>query len=181
MSTSTEIDRVIKGSYFWALWSFQMFTGPLFHVYIYKVLSVDFKNPWELWNPLKKAVPGKFHESVGHSKHTTCSNCLEDWANFPRSRVWQIVLILTLRCSQHYFLIHEFAFFISCQNVLVTWHRFLLSISDIFHLITFSFRHIFIGLLFLTSAIGKFTLDFCCEAYICCYISGCILLLFLSQ
>ena len=41
---------------------------------IYQVLpySVDFKAPQELWNPLSKAVPGKFHRSGGHCKY----NCL---------------------------------------------------------------------------------------------------------
>ena len=51
--------------------------------------SVDFKAPRKFWNPLGKAVPGKFHSSDGHSKH----NSLQDRANFYRSRVWQIMLI----------------------------------------------------------------------------------------
>ena len=43
-----------------------------------KVLSysVDFKAPWELWNPLSKAVPRKFHGFGGHSK----CNRLQYWA-----------------------------------------------------------------------------------------------------
>ena len=48
-----------------------------------------FKVPWELWNPLCKAVPGKFNGSGGYSK----CNCLQDQANFHRSWAWQIVLI----------------------------------------------------------------------------------------
>ena len=44
--------------------------------------SVDFKAPWELWNPLSKAVPGNFHWSGRHSK----CNCLQDRANFHRSQ-----------------------------------------------------------------------------------------------
>ena len=47
------------------------------------------KLPKELWNPSSKTVPGKFHSSDEHSKH----NCLQDLANFHRSRAWQIVLI----------------------------------------------------------------------------------------
>ena len=42
------------------------------------------KLPWELWNPLSKAVHGLFHRSVWHSK----CNCLQDWAIFHRSRAW---------------------------------------------------------------------------------------------
>ena len=40
--------------------------------------SVDFKAPWELWNPLSKAVPDKFQWSGGQSKH----KCLQDLAIF---------------------------------------------------------------------------------------------------
>ena len=56
-----------------------------------KVLSysVDFKAPREFWNPLSKAVPNKFHR---FGRHSEC-NCLQDQANFNRSRAWQIVLI----------------------------------------------------------------------------------------
>ena len=50
---------------------------------------VDFKALRDIWNPLSKAAPGKFHRSVGHSKH----NYLQDQAKFHRSRAWQIVLI----------------------------------------------------------------------------------------
>ena len=39
---------------------------------------MDFKAPGELWNPLSKAVPGKFHRSGGHSKW----NFLQDRASF---------------------------------------------------------------------------------------------------
>ena len=57
--------------------------------YIYYVLSysVDFKAHRELWNPLNKVVhvPGKCHGSSGHSKR----NCLQDRANFHRSRAWR--------------------------------------------------------------------------------------------
>ena len=44
----------------------------------------------ELWNPLSKAVPGKFHWSGEHNKR----NCLQHPANFHRSRAWQIVQIV---------------------------------------------------------------------------------------
>ena len=53
------------------------------------VLLSGFQSSWELWNPLSKAAPDKFHGSGGHSNH----NCLLDQANFYRSRAWQIVLI----------------------------------------------------------------------------------------
>ena len=61
--------RVYYGSYLWALWSFQMFTGPLFKIKIHllSIVLLSF-TPHELWNPLIKAVPGKFHGSGGHSK-----------------------------------------------------------------------------------------------------------------
>ena len=39
------------------------------------------KLPGELWNPLSKELPGKFHGSGRHSK----CNCLSDRANFHRS------------------------------------------------------------------------------------------------
>ena len=42
-------------------------------------------------NPLSKAKPGIFHSSGGHIKY----NCLQDWADFHRSRAWQIALIFT--------------------------------------------------------------------------------------
>ena len=50
------------------------------------LISVDFKAPRALW---KFGKSGKFHRSDGHCKH----NGLEYWANFHRSRAWQIVLI----------------------------------------------------------------------------------------
>ena len=54
-------------SYFWALMSFQMF----------------------IWNQLSKdVVSGKHQRSGGHRKR----NCLQDRADFHRSRAWQIVL-----------------------------------------------------------------------------------------
>ena len=31
--------------------------------------SLDFKAPRELWNPMSKAVSGKFHGDGEHSKH----------------------------------------------------------------------------------------------------------------
>ena len=53
---------------------------------------MDSKALLELWNPLSKAVSGKFHWSGGHSKH----NCLQNWANFHRSRALQINLIVNI-------------------------------------------------------------------------------------
>ena len=54
-------------SYFWALRSFQMFTGPFFQIKLHLLSAkiklhllgavlVDFKDPPEIWNPLSKAV-----------------------------------------------------------------------------------------------------------------------------
>ena len=40
-------------------------------------------------NPMKKVVPGKFHGSGWNSK----GNCLNDRANFYKSRAWKIGLI----------------------------------------------------------------------------------------
>ena len=54
---------------------------------------MDFKAPRELWNPLSKAVPGKFHGSGGHIKH----NCLQ---------VWQIVLIIKASMTREVDIIH---------------------------------------------------------------------------
>ena len=56
---------------------------------------MDFKAPGELWNPLIKAVPGKFHGSGGHSK----CNRFHDRANFHRSWAWQIALISKTKLS----------------------------------------------------------------------------------
>ena len=88
--------QVQHTSYFLNLQSFQhvqMFADPLFQIKLHQlntVLLTGFQSsPRELWNPLSKAVPGKFHWSGGHSK----CNCLQDRGNFYRSRVWQIVLI----------------------------------------------------------------------------------------
>ena len=56
---------------------------------------MEFKTPQapqELWNPLCKAVPGKFHGFGGHSER----NCLQDQANFHRSWAWQIVHFYTV-------------------------------------------------------------------------------------
>ena len=50
---------------------------------------MDFKAPWELWNPLSKAVHGKFLRPGRHSEH----NWIQYLANFHRSRAWKIVLI----------------------------------------------------------------------------------------
>ena len=72
-----------------------MFTGPLFQInYINLVLSypVDLKAPRELWNPLSKAVPGKFNRYGGHSKR----NCLQDRSNSQVSRTWQIILFFEI-------------------------------------------------------------------------------------
>ena len=71
------------------LWSLQVLYSKLNYIYWVLSYSMDFKAPWELWNPLSKAVPGKFHGSGGHSK----CNCLQDQANFHRSWAWQIVHI----------------------------------------------------------------------------------------
>ena len=48
----------------------------------YSLTWVDFKAPRKLWNPLSKAVPGKFHVS---GRHNNC-NCLQVWANYHRSQ-----------------------------------------------------------------------------------------------
>ena len=83
-------------NYFWGLQSFQTFIGPLFQIKLHKqstVLLSGFQE--ELWNPLSKAVPGKFHRCGGHIK----DNCLEDRTNFHRSLAWQIALIFTVLIS----------------------------------------------------------------------------------
>ena len=53
---------------------------------------MDFKAPQELWNPLSKAVPGKFH---GSGKQSKC-NCLHDQTNFHQPRAWQNGLIFNI-------------------------------------------------------------------------------------
>ena len=87
-------------SYVWALRSFQMFTGPLLQIKLLLpstcfVLLSGFQSSPELWNPLSKAVPGRYHGSGRHSK----CKCLHDWASFHTSQAWQIVVILkTVTC-----------------------------------------------------------------------------------
>ena len=54
---------------FWALLSFQMFTAPLFQMKWHLLSTVLLSG--ELWNPLSKAVPDKFHRSDRLVKATT--------------------------------------------------------------------------------------------------------------
>ena len=51
---------------------------------------MNFKAHQELWNPLSKALPGKFHGPGGRDK----CNCFQERANFHRSWAWKIVQIL---------------------------------------------------------------------------------------
>ena len=76
-------------SYFWALQPFQMFIRSKITFYYALSYSADFKAPWELWNPLSKAVPGTFQE---YGRHSKCY-CSQDQVNFRRSDTWQIVII----------------------------------------------------------------------------------------
>ena len=85
--------------------------------------SLDFKAPQELWNPLSKAIPGKFHRFDGHSK----CNCFQDQANFKRTRAWQIVLIfntvlyitLGLKWNDYHFCRQHF-----CSILILIWLKF---------------------------------------------------------
>ena len=84
--------QVGRTSYFRALRSFQLLTGPLFQIklHVLSILTQGFQSSRDLWNPLSKAVPGKFHGFGRLSKY----NCLQqDRANFHRSLAWQIVLV----------------------------------------------------------------------------------------
>ena len=58
--------------------------------------SVDFKAPWELWNPLSKAVSDKFHVPVGHSKRICIYNSesiitthFKSTGRFTKARLWE--------------------------------------------------------------------------------------------
>ena len=83
-----------------------MFTGPLFEIKLHLILllySVDFKTPRKLWNPLSKAITGKFHGSAGHSE----CNFLQQLTNFYMSPAWQIVIffntqLCSLNCPLHW-------------------------------------------------------------------------------
>ena len=60
-----------------------MFSCPKFKIKLYSLSIISLRRFLrELGNPLSKAVPGTFHASGGHTKH----NCLQDQANFHRSR-----------------------------------------------------------------------------------------------
>ena len=63
------------------------------------------KVPQELWNPLNKTVPGKFHRPGEHSR----CNCLQDRAIFYRSRAWEIVLIFNT--------VYVYTFFLHSENI----------------------------------------------------------------
>ena len=65
-----------------------MLTFPLFEINLHLLSMVALSG---FQSSLSKVVPGKFH---GCDRHSKC-NCLQDWANFHRSRVWQVVLIFT--------------------------------------------------------------------------------------
>ena len=49
------------------------------------------------FSPPRKTVPGLLHGSGGHNNST----CLQAWANFYRSRAWQMVLISNTGITQH--------------------------------------------------------------------------------
>ena len=91
--TVSKIGKILTGQsckLFLSLWSFQMFTGALFQIKLHllsTILLSGFQS--SLRNPLSKTVPGEFHGSGGQSKR----NCLQERADFHRSRAWQIVLI----------------------------------------------------------------------------------------
>ena len=62
---------VRRKSYFWALRSFQMFADPLLQTKLHLLITVllsTCQSP--TWNQLRKAVPGKFNRSDGHSNAT---------------------------------------------------------------------------------------------------------------
>ena len=87
--------QVRRSNYFWAPLSFQMFTVPSFEIKLHLVGTAilrGFQTPRELVNPLSKAVPVKCHGSGAYGNF----NCLQDRANFRKSRVWQIALIFNI-------------------------------------------------------------------------------------
>ena len=116
-----------------ALWLFKTLTGLNQKIHLLVLChSIDFKTPWELWNSLNKVVPGKFHGFGGHKK----CDCLQDQANFHRSRTWQIVLILTLEMNHSSVLIFTFAtlYLFKVADILTndTWdpyYRHLISVT----------------------------------------------------
>ena len=88
-SSVKNLEQIFTGqrkSYISALWSFHT---PLVQIKLHllsTVLLSGFQSSPELWNPLSKAVLGKFHGSGGHSK----CNCYKtdpiftDMANCPK-------------------------------------------------------------------------------------------------
>ena len=96
--------------------------------------SDDFKAVRELRNPLSKRVPGKFHGSDGHSKW----NCLQDRANFHRSRAMPIVLIFNT-AVWYVICCKAYTFYKSCMYTL--GQKF----SDLFFVCNF-LLFIFIGM-----------------------------------
>ena len=83
-----------RTSCFLALRSFLVFTGLLFQIKLtLHLLNTTLLNGCqELWHPLSKAVPGKFHGSGWDNKHS----CSQDLAKFYKTRVWKIVIIQKL-------------------------------------------------------------------------------------
>ena len=72
-----------------------MFTDPLFEIkphLLSTVLFSGFESFHKLWNPLIKAVYGKFHSSGGHDN----GNCLQHLLNFHSFQAWEIVPIFNI-------------------------------------------------------------------------------------
>ena len=79
-------------TYFWALQSFKMCTGPLFQIKLHLLCFVLLNGFQSSPGALKSIEYGStrwIQMSDGHSKY----NCLQDRVNFHRSWAWQIVLI----------------------------------------------------------------------------------------
>ena len=96
---------------------FQKFAGLLVDIKLHLLSTVPFswvQTPWELWNPLSKAVPGKFHGTGGHSK----CNCLQYWVRF---RAWQIVLIFNTAITSFEFAENKFhCYWYFCKKKIIS-------------------------------------------------------------
>ena len=77
-------------------------TGPNKLHLLSTVLLSGLQGSREVWYPLSKAVLGKFR---GSDMHIKCSNCLQEWANFPRSLASQMVLIFNTAMASGYIII----------------------------------------------------------------------------
>ena len=90
-----------------------MFTGPLFEIKLYlwsTVLHSGFQSSLGVWNPLSKAVPGKFDGFGGYN----ILNCLQDSQFSQASGMAYRPNFLHCYCLMNMFLLQSHSVILSC-------------------------------------------------------------------